>query len=209
MGWKVYGRLGPRIFKDSIDGLYSGVPIRTDAIRFTFKQELLRVARISRQKIAYPICLYDNRNMIWGMARSRYNENITGFRYRVTLLERANGDVLERYWTRREPLWPPMRKIPLELAGEPLCTFVVVAWNQDVTVWKVVKAACMIRMKMGQYDRFNVLGLNADLTELRTDLLLRIDIHTNRCAIIWMPARKVIRVGGARRVAGVDDDDAF
>ena len=72
------------------------------------------------------------------MARSRYDEDITGFRYRVTLLERANGDVLERYWARGEPLWPSMRKIPLELACKPLSIFINIICPQNFTLRKVV-----------------------------------------------------------------------
>src|SRR5207237_378758 len=72
----------------------------------------------------------------------------------------------------------------------------------DVASGKMAKAARMLRMQMGQNHCPDILGLDAQLGELRTDFLMRLDLHLRRALVIQMPLGRVTLPARVRRLDG-------
>ena len=73
----------------------------------------------------------------------------------------------------------------------------------------MVQPARMIRMKVRKHNRANLLRLNSDLPQLRTDLLLGCYIHAHSKAVVGVPPWKVAGFGRSGCFPGIHYDCAL
>jgi hypothetical protein len=71
------------------------------------------------------------------------------------------------------------------------------------------QAAGVIGVEVRQHNPAHIVGGEAEAPQLRADLLLRRHRFAQRDPVVRVPAREVARFGHARRLAGVDHDQAF
>ena len=64
----------------------------------------------------------------------------------------------------------------------------------------------MVGVQMGQDDGPHVVGADADLEQLRADLLLGSDIESDRQPEVWVPTGEVARFSGPGGLPRVHDD---
>jgi hypothetical protein len=108
-----------------------------------------------------------------------------------------------------KPLWPSVRQVTPKPPSEPLrkCQFLV--RNEDFALGEVMQATCMISVQMGKDDRPHIVGANAELVQLRADLLCLGYVKLDRHPEVRVPQRKVTRFTRAGSLSSVHQDDAF
>jgi len=70
-----------------------------------------------------------------------------------------------------------MRQITVQLAPKSKRVLILAIREVYPAPWKMVQAASMVGMKMGDDDRADILRRNPKLAKLRPDLIVRFDIE--------------------------------
>ena len=88
-----------------------------------------------------------------------------------------------------EPGGPPARQVTEQRAANAGCAGNLTAVDEDPAVREVRKAAVVVDMQMGQYQRFDVARADPETAQLWPDFLLGFDLETYGKPEIGMPAR--------------------
>ena len=100
-----------------------------------------------------------------------------------------------------------MREVTAYAPCPSACRANFVGGNEDFAAWEMCKSAIMIHMQVGENNPFHITRTDAQCTQLRTDLLFRIDSKNN------LPSSKgMIRPPSfqqMRSLAGVDDNNTL
>lgn len=108
-----------------------------------------------------------------------------------------------------KPAREPRVRIAAQPADKPGGDLQVIAGDEDLVVGEVVQSARVVGMQVRQHHPTNSGGSDAEPLQPGADLLLWRDPCAQSVAVVGMPAREVVALGGAGRLAGVDHDDAF
>ena len=180
-----------------------------DAIDLLFDEGLLGVRRVTRQEVA-DIAIHDNhRDVARRVAWCRHDDDVAVRGHTVAAIKGAEGLRLEDDRPGRKPFRPSVRQIAPQPPDEPLRQPQLLVTHKDLALGEVMQAARMVGVQMGEDHGPHVVRADAELEQLRPDLLLRGHVEPDRQPEVRVPAGEVTRFTRPGGLPRVHQDDAF